>query len=66
MGTFVADTGYWSIDNATLDIHADVLITDAHDRGHHRPQAIPASLAAERSSNVSTATRSPSNQQPPN
>lgn len=26
-GTFVADTGYWSIDNATLDIDADVLIT---------------------------------------
>ena len=25
--TFVADTGYWSIDNATLDIDADVLIT---------------------------------------
>ena len=26
-GVFVADTGYWSIDNATLDIDADVLIT---------------------------------------
>jgi transposase len=25
--TFVADTGYWSIPNATLDIDADVLIT---------------------------------------
>ena len=25
--TIVADTGYWSIDNATLDIDADVLIT---------------------------------------
>ena len=25
--TFVADTGYWSIDNATLDIDAEVLIT---------------------------------------
>jgi len=25
--TFVADTGYWSVDNATLDIDADVLIT---------------------------------------
>jgi transposase len=25
--TFVADTGYWSIPNATLDINADVLIT---------------------------------------
>jgi len=25
--TFVADTGYWSIDNATIDIDADVLIT---------------------------------------
>jgi hypothetical protein len=25
--TFVADTGYWSIDNATLDIEAEVLIT---------------------------------------
>jgi predicted transcriptional regulator len=25
--TFVADTGYWSIDNATLDIDAGVLIT---------------------------------------
>ena len=25
--TFVADTGYWSIDNATLDIDADILIT---------------------------------------
>jgi transposase len=24
---FVADTGYWSVDNATLDIDADVLIT---------------------------------------
>ena len=27
VATFVADTGYWSIDNATLDIDADVLIT---------------------------------------
>jgi len=26
-GVFVADTGYWSIDNATLDVDADVLIT---------------------------------------
>jgi hypothetical protein len=25
--TFVADTGYWSIPNATLDIDADALIT---------------------------------------
>lgn len=24
---FVADTGYWSIDNATLDVDADILIT---------------------------------------
>ena len=24
---FVADTGYWSIDNATLDVDADLLIT---------------------------------------
>jgi len=25
--TFVADTGYWSIDNATLNVDADILIT---------------------------------------
>jgi len=36
--TFVADTGYWSIPNATLDIDADVLITPMPlTGGYHRP-----------------------------
>lgn len=53
VGTFVADTGYWSVDSVSMKTDAEVLITPMQSPKGSPTRTTDASLRARRSSGAS-------------